>query len=135
MIKAAILYNPRVKFTVYPDLEHNSWERTYNNDSVYQWMLAQKKFIYKEIPVSAGKLKEYAGVYLGEDGDTVMISADRDGLHAKTGNNTFLLRSFSEDAFFIDVNTPVDVKFIHNGKGGYDSFRVLERKKSFYHRI
>jgi len=135
MIRAAKEYNSDVKFTVYPDLEHNSWERTYNNDSVYQWMLAQKKFTYKETSVSAAKLKEYTGTYLGQDGDTVVISADKDGLQAKTHNHTFSLKPFSEDSFFIDDHTPVDVKFIHDRKGKYDSFRVFERKKNFYHRI
>ncbi|MBN9382221.1 MAG: prolyl oligopeptidase family serine peptidase [Chitinophagaceae bacterium] len=135
MIRAAMVYNPLVKFTVYPDLEHNSWERTYNNDSVYQWMLAQKKFVYKETSASAAKLKSYTGTYLGQDGDTVVISADKDGLHAKTSQRTFPLKPFDEDAFFIDMNMPVDVKFIHDRKGKYDSFRVLEQKKNLYHRI
>ena len=39
MVTAAKMYNPSVKFTVYPDANHNSWERTYNNDSVYEWLL------------------------------------------------------------------------------------------------
>jgi len=135
MINAAKGYNPAVKFTVYPDLEHNSWERTYNNDSVYQWMLAQKKFAYKEIPVSAARLKEYTGTYLGQDGDTVVMSVDKDGLHAKTSTHTFPLKAFDEDNFFIDDHTPVDVKFIRNEKGKYNSFRVFERKKNLYRRI
>jgi predicted esterase len=135
MIRAAKEYNPDVKFTVYPDLEHNSWERTYNNDSVYQWMLAQKKFTYREVPVSAAKLEEYAGTYLGQDGDTVVITTDKDGLHAKTKNNTFPLKAFGEDAFFIDTHTPVDVKFLRNGKRKYNSFLVFERKKNLYRRL
>ena len=135
MIRAAKEYNPDVKFTVYPDLEHNSWERTYNNDSVYQWMLAQKKFTYKETSVSSAKLKAYTGTYLGQDGDTVVIDADKDGLHAKTRNHTFSLKPFSEDVFFMDEHSPVDVRFIHDRKGKYDSFQVFERKKNLYHRI
>ena len=49
MVTAAKRDNPSVKFTVYPDANHNSWERTYNNDSVYQWLLSQKKFSYKHV--------------------------------------------------------------------------------------
>lgn len=135
MIRAAKEYNPSVKFTVYPDLEHNSWERTYNNDSVYQWMLAQKKFTYQETSVTAEKLKEYTGTYLGQEGDTVVISADKDGLHAKTSNHAFSLKAFRQDSFFIDVHTPADVTFIRNRKGKYDSFLVLEQKKNLYHKI
>lgn len=31
-----------VQFTVYPDADHDSWTRTYENQQVYDWMLEQK---------------------------------------------------------------------------------------------
>jgi len=31
------------KITVYPDATHNSWERTYNNPEIYQWLLQHKR--------------------------------------------------------------------------------------------
>ncbi len=31
----------KVKYTVYPDADHDSWTETYNNPEVNQWMLAQ----------------------------------------------------------------------------------------------
>jgi predicted peptidase len=34
-------YNGNVKFTVYPDVGHNSWERTYENPELYDWLLNQ----------------------------------------------------------------------------------------------
>lgn len=30
-----------VKFTVYPDANHNSWTETYDNPELYEWMLGQ----------------------------------------------------------------------------------------------
>jgi len=30
-------------FTIYPDLYHDSWTRTYNNPDIYTWLLTQKK--------------------------------------------------------------------------------------------
>ncbi len=30
-----------VKYTVYPDSEHDSWTETYNNPELYRWMLSQ----------------------------------------------------------------------------------------------
>ena len=30
-----------VKYTIYPDAEHDSWTETYNNAEIYQWMLSQ----------------------------------------------------------------------------------------------
>jgi predicted peptidase len=31
-----------VKFTVYPDTDHDSWTRTYENPELYEWLLQQK---------------------------------------------------------------------------------------------
>lgn len=28
-----------VRFTVYPDAEHDSWTETYNNQELYEWFL------------------------------------------------------------------------------------------------
>jgi len=135
MIAAVRYYNPAAKFTVYPDAEHNSWERTYNNDSVYLWMLAQTKFTYKEIPVNPTLLKGYEGTYLGQQGDTVKIYADKDGLHAGTPHKAFVLRSFDKDAFFISEHDLVDIHFIRTPKGKYTSFIVLDQNKNYYRKI
>jgi len=32
-----------VKITIYPDATHNSWERTYNNPEVYDWLLQHRR--------------------------------------------------------------------------------------------
>lgn len=32
-----------VKFTLYPEAEHNAWTETYNNPAVYEWLLQQKR--------------------------------------------------------------------------------------------
>jgi len=32
-----------VKLTVYPGVQHNSWEQTYNNPEIYDWLLAHKR--------------------------------------------------------------------------------------------
>lgn len=135
MVNAVRQYNPSAKFTVYPDADHNSWERTYNNDSVYEWMLAQTKFTFKEVPVDPARLKEYAGTYLGQQGDTVVISADKDGLHAAAHHKDFPLKSFGKDAFFINEHEPIDVKFIRTPKGRYNSFLVLAQDKNYYRRL
>lgn len=36
------LGNP-VKFTIYPDANHDSWTETYSNPEVYKWLLDQKR--------------------------------------------------------------------------------------------
>jgi pimeloyl-ACP methyl ester carboxylesterase len=135
MVNATKAYNTSVKFTVYPDANHNSWERTYNNDSVYQWLLAQKKFVYKEIKLNQKILKDYTGTFAGEHGDTIIISNDTARLHAKTAEDIFLLKPSTENIFFIFDNLPIDIKFIRNTKGNCDSFIIYEDDKSLYRRI
>jgi predicted peptidase len=43
MVDAIRQKNGDVKFTVYPDVEHNSWTATYDNPEVYDWLLAHKR--------------------------------------------------------------------------------------------
>jgi predicted peptidase len=31
------------KFTIYPDVAHDSWTQTYNNPELYEWLLAQRR--------------------------------------------------------------------------------------------
>jgi predicted peptidase len=40
MYKALKLYG-NVDYTVYPDVVHNSWTKTYKNDALYEWLLKQ----------------------------------------------------------------------------------------------
>ena len=41
MVNALINYNSDVKFTVYPEANHDSWTETYNNEELYKWFLEQ----------------------------------------------------------------------------------------------
>ena len=43
MVDAIREKNGDVKFTVYPDVEHNSWAATYDNPEVYDWLLSHKR--------------------------------------------------------------------------------------------
>lgn len=43
MVDALKKINDRVKFTVYPDAQHDSWTVTYENPEFYEWLLAQKR--------------------------------------------------------------------------------------------
>mgnify|MGYP001206965508 FL=1 len=35
--------NPEIKITIYKGINHNSWEKTYSNQKIYDWMLKYKK--------------------------------------------------------------------------------------------
>ncbi|MFV0419922.1 MAG: prolyl oligopeptidase family serine peptidase [Dysgonomonas sp.] len=94
--------NPNVKFTIYPKAGHDSWTETYNNEEVYKWMLSQKRFKYKEKPITPEALSEYTGTYANE-GNPFQIIAEDNGLkivwnekafspiYKFTGNNKFIV--------------------------------------------
>ena len=42
MVEAIKKVGGNVKFTVYPEADHDSWTETYNNEEVYKWLLEQK---------------------------------------------------------------------------------------------
>lgn len=35
--------NPKIKLTIYDGVNHNSWDATYDNDNIYDWLLENKK--------------------------------------------------------------------------------------------
>jgi predicted peptidase len=43
MVEAVKKAGGDVKFTVYPEAEHDSWTETYNNPEVYDWLLSHKR--------------------------------------------------------------------------------------------
>lgn len=43
MVDAVNRIGGKVKFTIYPEAEHNSWTETYDNPELYQWLLSCKR--------------------------------------------------------------------------------------------
>lgn len=43
MVEALRAQEAPVKFTLYPELEHDSWTLTYENPELYEWMLGQRR--------------------------------------------------------------------------------------------
>ncbi|MEH2072656.1 MAG: prolyl oligopeptidase family serine peptidase [Nostoc sp.] len=43
MVSALQACGGNVKFTVYPEAEHDSWTQTYNNPELYQWFLQHRR--------------------------------------------------------------------------------------------
>jgi predicted peptidase len=42
MVDAVRRTGGQIRFTVYPDAEHDSWTQTYNNNRVYDWLLSHR---------------------------------------------------------------------------------------------
>jgi len=125
MVDALRKYNPDVKFTLYPEANHNSWEVTYNNDSLYTWLLAQKKFRYRPVAVTSKILKEYEGVYANARKDTIRIAIENENLVAIPQDGKIGLKASSETNFYWDDNSTNEVQFSRNKNGKVNGFTVL----------
>lgn len=116
MINAVKKDNPQARLTIYPEVKHDSWTAAYNTDSLYSWMLAHRRFRYKEIPVAEKVLSTLTGTYVNKT-DTLFLVINEGKLLVKTNSNTsVVLRPASEKLFFINEETPVDVEFIKRGQ-------------------
>lgn len=115
MIDALKPYQPDVKFTVYPEAGHDSWTEAYNNDSLYTWLLAQRRHRFKQVAVSPDKLAGYAGTYVRGGKDTITLTAAGNALQLKAGQHQEMLKPASETVFFWDEQAPVDIIFNKEG--------------------
>jgi dienelactone hydrolase len=134
MVNAERHYNPSVKFTLYPEANHNSWDATYNNDSIYNWMLSQKKFRYIEVPPPAALLQKYEGFFIGPEKDTVQLIVEGNHLIAKTNHQVVPLLSASQELFFIGPELNMDIRFEKKDKENF-RFTFLGDRKQEYIRI
>jgi predicted esterase len=135
MISALQVYNPSAKLTIYPEAEHDSWTVTYNNDSLYQWLLMQKRFEYQSTTINSDLLKKYSGTYVGSDNDTVVMQIKENALQALVHNKTFPLQPASDTVFFIDKHEPVDIRFTTGKAGKVTGFIVYENRRIPYMKI
>ena len=135
MVNAVKPFNASVYFTVYPDANHNSWERTYNNDSIYQWLLSKTLFRYRQVPVNPRDLRPLEGNYLGSFGDSVNISLRHDSLMVKTPHGVFPLKMGAGNIFFINEHMAIDVRFIKNQAGKTAGFWLFEQNRAYYRKL
>lgn len=135
MISALQVYNPTAKLTIYPEAEHDSWTTTYNNDSLYKWLLLQKKFEYTPATINSRLFEKYAGTYIGLEKDTVVVQVKDNALQATHQNKIFPLQAASETLFFIDKNLPVDIQFVTDKAGKVTGFIVYENTKTPFRKI
>ena len=43
MVEAVKKAGGEVRFTIYPEANHDSWTATYENPALYRWLLSKKK--------------------------------------------------------------------------------------------
>lgn len=134
MVDALKKYNSNVKFTLYPEANHNSWDLTYDNDSLYSWLLAQKKFKQHAITISPQSLKDYEGVYLNNS-DSLKLVVENGKLMAKPGKNSIEIKPSSATNFFWDDNSVEEVQFTRNKKGAVNGFILMTNDMTTYKKL
>ena len=130
-------YNPSVKFTSYPNGDHESWIIAYYDPELYIWLLSQKKFKYKPITVSHDELSGYVGLYHfkinNEEGDFKVKIEGKDLQIDLKGRKTTLI-PFGEHKFYID-GVGVEFEFLKNKNGEINRGRVFENEIFTFSRL
>ena len=126
MVNALKKYNNNIKLTVYPDANHDSWTPTYNNDSLYTWLLQQKKFRFPRKSMDAKELEKYAGGYAQAGEQTLHLIVKDGKLVVKEEPSVKVIPS-GKDLFFATVpDEELEVKFHRNKQGHITGFSLYQ---------
>src|SRR5688572_6515164 len=91
-----------VKFTLYPDADHDSWTNTYQNQQLYDWFLSKSR--HKGSPaVDAKILKSYVGRYKYSNDEIMEVTYDDKNLYVKSSvaNRKILIAPLTNTKFRI----------------------------------
>jgi hypothetical protein len=116
-----------VKYTIYPEAEHDSWTETYSNEELYLWFLRHRKFRYTDVPIVDPE--RYVGRYYNKENSAeVFLSNGKLCIGLETSSNKEMpLKLFATDSFvFSEYN--YEVIFKPNSVGGYGSAMLYERR-------
>ncbi|MCE4562921.1 prolyl oligopeptidase family serine peptidase [Maribellus sp. CM-23] len=131
MVNALKNYNKTVKFTVYPGVGHDSWVKAYDDSLLYDWLLQQKRFRYKQVEIDTVIYQKYTGEYLLREGGVETpfnILVENGKLIARVNNRNHELKPASETIFFLDENQPIEFHFNRNEEGKIDRIKLFEDK-------
>lgn len=136
MIDALKPINPNVKFTVYPIEGHDSWTQTYENDEVYKWMLEQKRYHFKQVPIDPKILARYEGTYQGDNTMNKSIlnfkAADGKLIATNSQGYSFSVVPASETLFYVDApNVYAFSVFVSDAEGKVTEILIHQDGKQF----
>jgi len=117
-------YN-NVKFTLYPEANHDSWTETYNNEKLYKWFLEHTRFRFEQ-KKTIDQTDKFIGEYTSGK-DTIFIFRVEDKLWVRygyRGQRETLLRPYLENTFFFRENSLTEISFNEN-KGGLISSLIF----------
>ncbi|MBX9781799.1 MAG: prolyl oligopeptidase family serine peptidase [Chitinophagaceae bacterium] len=136
MVDSLKKYSKNVRFTVYPDANHNSWEATYNNDSLYTWFLSQKRFKNSRFSLQQNMLKEFTGMYVARGMDTIRIETENDKLMVSIGNYKTEIVPGSDTSFFVAQDPFTEAIIFKNTKGKVAGFWVYDwTSRNLYNKV
>ncbi|WP_336518349.1 prolyl oligopeptidase family serine peptidase [Pollutibacter soli] len=135
MVDALRRYSSNVKFTLYPDANHNSWDTTYNNDSLYIWLLAQKRYRFAEKTLNPSLLQSYTGDYINAKKDTVRIQYKEGKIFVLPPNESFEVKASAENRFFWDPNSTQEIVFNKNNKGKVVGFTAFGNSRDEFFKV
>ncbi len=92
MINALKKEGGNPKFTLYPEAGHDSWTETYLNDSLYVWLLEQRRNPVPDFEADPGFYSRLTGTYRLSNKDTVEILTRDNTLWAKTSREEVHLK-------------------------------------------
>lgn len=120
MVDALKPYNSDVKFTVYPEVYHDSWKKAYDDPELYEWMLSQRKYKHKKVLQSKETLVKYEGTYNFKNNgreQLITISYNEGNLIAGFGDQKITLIPSGGGIFFIQEDQSMELHFKEDKNG------------------
>ncbi len=133
---AALLQYKNAAFTIYPEAGHDSWTETYNNDSVYTWLLSHKRFSFKESDI-AFPSENFTGLFASGH-KTIEIYLNNGKLYLKDGTNPAdetQLHYSGDNSFFFEKDSLKEISFNLDRKGKMISFIFYNESPVTYFRV
>jgi predicted esterase len=118
MVESLKKYNNQVKFTVYPEANHDSWTETYNNPELYNWFLQHSKYKAEPVTVEKELLESLCGGYnFLYDNRSLNITTNGTDLFAEW-NEKIKLRLYPETKYeYLVRGRSEGIKFQLDDKG------------------
>ena len=118
-----------VRYTIYPNAEHDSWTETYSNEELYRWFLSHVRFKYANTPMPADP-ERFVGKYTSKENSAEVYFREGELYIAleTSGNKELPLSPCGVDSFtFGDFGT-YEIKFVAKVRGSYEAAMVYERR-------
>ena len=124
MVEGMKAMDADVQFTVYPDVGHDSWTATYDNEKLYEWLLSHSRQPFPEATVESAVLQSYQGEYEHPEIGTITVAFEQDKLWFKTARQKRPLIPESSDRFRVVLLGQSLVTFVPEGMTIYMDGRI-----------